>query len=552
LRKTVRIAGVALAVLGASAARAQADAGVFVANTNLQSLAVRVTDKQGRDAQGLKASDFTVLEDGHVQKIAFFAAENQPISVAVLLDTSFSMKAARKLDRAQALLSRLLRADFPSDEMYFTPFTNLVGPFRQLTPAERAQQAKLPELTVPSASEGTALYDALATTLCNMRSAHNARQAVIVITDGADQHSRLRLDQLISLAEASRPQIFMIGFFDPDEYARYKDSGKTVTLVNGQALDNPLTAFERMAKESGAEAFFPSSDQDLSRVLDHILSVLQAEYTLAYYPESVQKLRLIRVKVNHGGLNVTARRAVGSAEAGEEPVHFAANSCAVSPAEHPYPWAPHVTASSLAHRSVYRDDFADARSGWPDHPGSRYAGGGYEINPDAEAKSAPVVPVGQGRYLSSIQRGAVGMIAAYGPAFENFRASVAVSGRWTEGGGGLVFRLNEAGTYLLLLSATGSTPHMQFKLVRRGWNQIETPIIPWTEVSRNTGGSNGSSSIASSTITVECEGAQITVLIDGKQVASTSDASFSIGQVGMAVFGHGRGAFHDFKVEEQP
>jgi len=88
---------------------------------------------------------------------------------------------------------------------------------------------------------------------------------------------------------------------------------------------------------------------------------------------------------------------------------------------------------------------------------------------------------------------------------------------------------------------------MQFKLVRWGWNRIETPIIPWTEVSRSNSANSGSS-----TITVECEGAQITVLIDGQQVASTSDASFSIGQVGMAVFGHGRGVFHDLKVEEQP
>ena len=55
--------------------------------------------------------------------------------------------------------------------------------------------------------------DATATALCHLRSATNLRQAIVVITDGADQHSRLRIEQLIHLARSSNPQIFMIGFW---------------------------------------------------------------------------------------------------------------------------------------------------------------------------------------------------------------------------------------------------------------------------------------------------------------------------------------------------
>jgi hypothetical protein len=349
----------------------------------------------------------------------------------------------------------------------------------------------------------------------------------------------------------------MIGFFDPAEYDQYKASGKFVTLVNGREIDNPLTTFDRMGKESGAEAFFPSSEQDLGRVLDHILGVLHAEYSLAYYPVNVGKLRLIRVKVNRGGVTVAARRAAGSAGAEGGPVRFAATSCTVSPVDHPYPWEPHVTRG-LPHTTVYQDDFSNSRSGWPNHPGSRYVAGGYEIISNPEVLTETVMGGGRGRptVIRTIARGNTpGTIAAYGPEFENFRASVSLSGKWTPsrkledaaGSGGMVFRLNGTGCYLAMLSATGDASHISFKVVRRTWDQVETSIIPWTEISRAL-----RSHDAWSSLTVECSGDLITVLIDGQEVGHARDGSFSSGQAGMAVFGQGRAVFRGLTVEERP
>jgi uncharacterized protein with von Willebrand factor type A (vWA) domain len=73
---------------------------------------------------------------------------------------------------------------------------------------------------------GTAFCDALSTAQCTLRGARNLRQAVVVITDGADEHSRLTLDRLIRTAQASRPQIFTIGFFDEREADIFHNSGK--------------------------------------------------------------------------------------------------------------------------------------------------------------------------------------------------------------------------------------------------------------------------------------------------------------------------------------
>jgi hypothetical protein len=81
---------------------------VFHSTRTLQSVPVRVVDGSGRDVDGLTASDFTLLENGRAQKLAFFGAERMPVSLAVLLDTSRSMDLGGKLKRAQALLAPLV------------------------------------------------------------------------------------------------------------------------------------------------------------------------------------------------------------------------------------------------------------------------------------------------------------------------------------------------------------------------------------------------------------------------------------------------------------
>ena len=100
---------------------AQSQPPVFKVDTNLQSIAVQVTDKQGNHVHGLTTSDFTLLEDGRPQTIAFFAADQQPISLAVLLDTGRTMDFGGKLARARGLLPSLIRGNRPQDEIFFLP-----------------------------------------------------------------------------------------------------------------------------------------------------------------------------------------------------------------------------------------------------------------------------------------------------------------------------------------------------------------------------------------------------------------------------------------------
>ena len=543
----------------ASLALAQSPETVFKAEVNLQSVAVQVTDGQGRDVRGLSAADFTVLEDGRPQKIAFFGAENQPISLLVLLDSSSSMRSSLKLEKALTLLGPLTRRNLPEDEIFLTPFTDLVGAIQTLSAGQRAS---LPAVNMPSMGGGTALYDAIATGLCHMRPARNIRQAVVVITDGADQHSRLRLEQLIQLAQASKPQLFMIGFFDPYEYDRYRQSGNTISLVNGREVDNPLRFFGRIAKETGAESFFPKSDHDLEQVIGRLLGILQAQYTLAYYPQDIGKYRRIQVKVKRSGVVVAARHSAGSEGTDQEPVRFLATSCQVSPADHPYPWEPHVTKSP-SNGMIYQDDFSDPRSGWPNHPGSRYVPGGYELRlaGDSGHVEADSPFRGDGVDLTAPAPGRSGdmghtapgdaVLAAYGPVWRNFRASLSVEGSGPAARG-MAFRLGAEGSYVLLVSGTGRSGDVSFKLVKRIFGyQGEIPILPWTRVTGQALAADTSAG-KSIRITVECRGDRIAILLNGVQAAAIDDASFPDGDVGMMQFGSGRTLFRDLRVEGLP
>jgi Ca-activated chloride channel family protein len=527
---------------------------VFKSDTALQSIAVQVIDKQGNAIRGLTAADFTLLEDGRPQKIAFFGDEKQPASLAVLVDSSASMSLGGKLDRAKALLGPLLRGNNPEDEIFLVPFTDRLQSFTKLTTEQRLHP---PEIRV-STRGGTSFYDALASALCKMRTAQNVKQAVVVITDGADQNSRLNLRQLIQLTRSSNAQVFTIGFFAKSEYDILHQSDKPVTLVGEREIDNPVVVFDRLARESGAESFFPTSERGLQQALDRIFAILEAQYTLAYYPADTSRFRKIEIKVKRGGVRVLSRRGVG-ADGDTGTVHFSATSCEVSVKDHPYPWELRATRDP-AGVLTWHEDFTDPRTGWPNRhelipaprrprdiggdaewkPGVRYIPGGYELS-----NTFTGGPVSES------------VVAAQGNFWNNFRASVVIdaspgvsdaTGIYQGTAAGLVFQMGAGGYYALVLTGTGrdSTHDTSFKLVKRTFSPpTEIVIVPWTKVPSK-------ADKKQRRVSVEYQRGKIGVQVDDQPVASVQDATYANGLIGLALFGHGRAVFHDLIVEELP
>ena len=554
----------------------QSGAHVIRSEVDLQTVNVQVKDKKGNNVAGLAARDFTVSEDGHPQKIAFFDAGNGPVTVAVLVDSSSSMVRKARLGSAEEIAARFMRIARPGDEIWAMDFTEWTGRFERITQKQLSNHGPL---TIAGAGgSGSALYDAIAGAICHLRSSTNPRQAIIVVTDGIDEHSRISLDRLIDLMRSQRPQLFLIGFPSRPEFRSFNHSQPKVTLVTGHDIDNPDVVFSRLAKEAGAQTFIPKSENGLQDALKAVSNLLESEYTLAYYPPKTSRnLRRIEVKVDRSGARVLASRFLVGSPDSADVVHFVDGTCAVSPKFHPYSYESHLTKARG--QTVYRDDFSDPNSGWPQHPDSHYVPGGYELS---TAEGPPLLASGAvslSETTTLLRTYRDNVVAAWGPTWWNFRVSANMkavfepprpsSGRvqfssLVHPAAGLVFRMNEKGYYALLVTPTSqfkkkelvSRPgkykkKLAFEVVAMTFHVdstgrpsfVPSVIVPWIVVD--------GASPADAQLAVQAVGDQITIFMNGRQVGSVRDSRFAEGCVGFTAWAPARATFSNLLVQQR-
>jgi len=536
---------------------AQSQKPILRVEVDLQPVDVQVKDAKGNNVLGLSAKDFTVFENGRPQKIAFFDAGNGPVSLAVLVDSSDSMYSNGRLGSAQAVAAQFMRTARPGDEMFAMDFTDQMGPFQRLT---REQLLNPSEMTLaPAFSGGSALYDAIATALCHLNTSKNPRQAVIVISDGIDEYSRITLEQLIGLVRSSRAQLFMIGLPSTPEYNFQGHTTPKLTLVSGHDIDNPAVVFNRLMKESGAESFIPKSGRGLEEALKAVSNMLESEYTLAYYPrENASKLRKIEVKVDRHGAHVLTRRFVAPYHQGF--IHFEEGTCAASPKFYPYPYESDLTKGAAG--IIYREDFSNPHSGWPNHQDSHYVRGGYELSNSKEEIANPAAPVTKAGPFVVRDLGTTyheNVIAAYGPWWKDFRASAKINAALssqsheknlqfpyaTHPAAGLVFRLTSGGYYALLIRGKTSKKSISAELVKRdfvGDSYTETQIVPWTKLAIQPSNSEIE-------LSVQATGDQISLFVNGQEIKRIRDDTFDQGLVGFVISGPGHATFKNLVVE---
>lgn len=541
---------------------------ILRSDVNIQTVDVQVKDKKGNDVRGLTAKDFTVREDGARQTIAFFDAGGAPVTVAVLVDSSVSMSQDGKLGSAEQIAARFMRIARSGDDIYAMDFTEHTGPFEHLSSEQLRNPG--PVTLPPAGGSGSAVYDAMASAICHLRDSKNPRQAIIVITDGVDEHSRLNLNQLVDLVRAQRAQLFLIGLHSKAQF-RFRDHiDPTVTLITGHDIDNPDFVFYRLAKEAGAAMFALNSESGLQKALKAVSDMLNAEYTIAYYPPPTsRKLRKIDVKVDRHGMLVLASRTVVSNQDSTEQVTYMPGTCVVSPSAYPYPYEPRISGDS--DRQIYRDDFSDPHSGWPIHPESNYVAGGYQVSTaekreqGAGGTMSPMVTAATGGLSSQ----AVGVtkyrrevIAAYGPPWLDVRVSAMmraeyeprlrpdIHGQFSESvhaAAGLVFHITWRGYYAVLVSpATENQRMLAFELVARtfvGDSYTESVILPWTTLAHD--------SPLRAQLAVESIGDQIAVFVDGQRVGTARDDTFEVGYAGFIVSAPAHAIFSNFIIEQK-
>lgn len=163
----------------------------------------------------------------------------------------------------------------------------------------------------------------------------------------------------------------MIGTRSRPEYNLNGHASAKITLVSGREIDNPVVVFDRLSRESGAESFWPTSEEGLDQALKKISNLLDAQYTIAYYPDTTSNgFHRIEVKLGPPGLIVNVRRGVGSQTTAALSTDFTEGTCEVSPKVHPYSYE-----SKVVHNGdviSYHEEFSDTRTGWPNRDNSRY------------------------------------------------------------------------------------------------------------------------------------------------------------------------------------
>ncbi len=500
----------------------------FRSEVNLVSVRVRVTDRKGRPIGGLPPSRFELLEDDVPQRIAVFDAGEQPLSWGILLDTSSSMREGGKLDRAKAALAGAIASGHRESEVFFIEFSSRLEAIIESGGQDR--RPILHEIAKANAGRtGTALYDAIAAGLCLLRRARHPRQALLVVTDGADQHSRLALEAVIAEIQRALAQVYLVGCFSREENEIYNSRVKSVVLVSGRQIDNPRVAFARLAEESGAEAYFPQSAAQLEQTMESIQRDLRTAYTLGYYPlNGPQRNRRIVVKVGGSDYRVRARRGVSTAQS---TIDFDLEGCTIAPESHRYPYERRLASANG--RLLYREDFSDPGTGWPVRDCSWYGSGEYHL-----------ALAGTG-----LEHGDV-TVSAYGPWWQDVRAAVSVrstsdgvqaGGFLALPGAGLITRLNERGFYVLLTSGSGGQVHAKLSAVEFHPRR-SVDLLPWTAYTPRPGPWHR--------LAMECHGDEIHGQADGIEICRVRDRRFGDGYVGMALSGVGHAVFKDLLAED--
>jgi len=267
-----------------------------------------VKDKKGGLVTDLQQGDFEVFEDGKRQEVKYFAREtDRPLTLALLIDTSISQQDILPTEKETAaqFLHQVLR---PSDLALLATFDVNVDLLQDFTSeAERLEQAlQRARINAPVAAgpfprspAGTRLHDAVYLAAREKLAAEVGRKALIVISDGVDWGSDVKLKQAIEAAHRADAMVYSLGVADPQYYY---SRGMT---YDGRGPLNDL------AKETGGRAIFPKDAEDLQEAFDQIAAELRSQYYLGYTPTNPARdgrFRKIEVKVKRGGLKVQARR----------------------------------------------------------------------------------------------------------------------------------------------------------------------------------------------------------------------------------------------------
>jgi Ca-activated chloride channel family protein len=243
---------------------------VLKTDVKLVLVPVSVTDPMQRLVTGLRAENFQLFEGKHPQEIRHFSSEDVPVSIGIILDTSGSMR--DKMSRVRDAVTQFCKEANPQDEFFMVAFSDKP---RLVTDFTSAPEDLEKELLFTQPNGRTALLDAIYMGLHKMKQARYGKKALLIISDGGDNHSIYMEKEVRGAAKESDVMIYAIGTFD--HYV------STPEETRGPAL------LSELAEPTGGQAFTLENEIELPAVARHIGRALRTQYVLGYRPEQMPR-----------------------------------------------------------------------------------------------------------------------------------------------------------------------------------------------------------------------------------------------------------------------
>lgn len=264
------------------------DAVLKITTVNVN-LPVTVFDDKGKFISDLKKDNFQVLENKEPQSIIeFHSQSNLPLNVAVLMDTSTSVRNKLEFERTaiKQFLASVLRTE--KDRIAFITFDSTVQVRNDFT-SELSQVSKTVD-EIKVATGQTSLYDAIYK-VCreDMPRTSSRRRVLVVVTDGADTNSTHTLAQTISVAQRTETTI----------YALSTKGGSVFRVEGSPYLNTDDRELKKLCRDTGGEVFFPDNIEALTKAFRQVTDFLRNQYIIVYEPTGNNdgKFRQIEVRI---------------------------------------------------------------------------------------------------------------------------------------------------------------------------------------------------------------------------------------------------------------
>jgi VWFA-related protein len=277
-----------------------------------------VRDKRGGFVSNLTKDDFTVFEDGKQQTVKYFTRETDlPLTLGMMVDVSGSQERLIDTERNAAgqFFSQVLRK---KDMAFLISFGAEAELLQDLTNSPRLLRSALDQLRlnagatgigpgpVPTISQprGTILFDAVYLAANEKLRGEVGRKGMVLITDGIDQGSRVKISEALGAAQRADAIIYSIYYVDPGAYQR----GGGGIWIGGAPSNSDL---KRMSEETGGHLFRVDRKHTLQDIFKELQEELRSQYAIGYTPGNANKdggFRRLEIRVRDKDMKVQARK----------------------------------------------------------------------------------------------------------------------------------------------------------------------------------------------------------------------------------------------------